>query len=72
LRPWIPSIISKAVEYNVSVVFVNPSYTSIIRPRCRFIADRDVVGAMNIWLRPIYAYAGAQVIPKRFCNGGDS
>jgi len=68
------SIVSKAVEYNIPIVFVNPRGTSSICPRCGaklvynhrlaicrkcgLIADRDVVGAMNIWLRFIHAYAG--------------
>ncbi len=68
------AIISKAIEHNVPIVLVNPRSTSSICPRCgttlsyihrlaicpkcRFIADRDVVGVMNIWFRFIYAYAG--------------
>jgi len=68
------SIINKAIEYNVPIIFVNPKGTSTTCPRCGvkltythrlaicrncgFVADRDVVGAMNIWLRTLYAYAG--------------
>jgi len=68
------SIVSKTVEYDIPIVFVNPRSTSSICPRCGarlaynhrlavckkcgFIADRDIVGAMNIWLRVLYAYAG--------------
>jgi len=73
------AIISKAIEYDVPIVFVNPRGTSSICPRCGaklvynhrlavcrkcgFIADRDVVGAMNIWLRFIHAYAGEHGSP---------
>jgi putative transposase len=68
------SIVTKAVEHNVPVIFVNPKGTSSVCPRCgtkltyiyrlgvcekcRFIADRDVIGAVNIWLRALHAYAG--------------
>jgi len=68
------AVISKVIEYNVPVVFVNPRRTSSTCPRCgaklsyvyrlaicrscRFIVDRDTVGAMNIWIRFIYAHAG--------------
>ena len=74
------AIISKAMEYNVPIVFVNPRGTSSICPRCGaklvynhrlaicrkcgLIADRDVVGAMNIWLRFIHAYAGEHGSPQ--------
>ncbi len=67
------AIITKAIEYNVPVIFVNPRDTSAICPicgakliydyrlaicpRCRFIADRDIVGAMNIYLRVIQTIA---------------
>ena len=69
------SIMSKAVEYNVPVVIVEPRGTSSTCPRCAsqllydhrlatcprcgFIGDRDRVGAMNVWLRALNAYAGA-------------
>jgi putative transposase len=68
------SIISKAIEYGVPVVIVDPRSTSSTCPRCReklvyihrlavcrkcgFKADRDSVGAMNIWLRALHVYAG--------------
>jgi putative transposase len=68
------SIISKALEYGVPIVVVDPSNTSSTCPRCGsklvyihrlatckkcgFNADRDSVGAMNIWLRAFKAYAG--------------
>jgi len=67
------AIITKAIEYNVPIVFVNPKNTSSTCPKCgarltythrlaicskcRFIADRDVVGAMNIYLRAIQTIA---------------
>jgi len=75
------SILSKAIEYNVPVVFVNPKKTSSTCPRCRskikyvgrlgvcrkcrFKADRDVIGAMNIWLKVLKAYAGVPGSPLR-------
>ena len=65
------AIITKAVEYNVPILFVNPRGTSTTCPRCEakldynhrsaicrkcgFVADRDTVGAMNIYL---YALRG--------------
>ncbi|MCC6016647.1 MAG: zinc ribbon domain-containing protein [Desulfurococcaceae archaeon] len=68
------SAISKALEYRVPVVIVDPRSTSSTCPvcgeklvyihrlamcrRCRFKADRDTVGTMNIWLRALQAYAG--------------
>ncbi len=61
------TIITKAVEYNVPIIFVNPRNTSTTCPRCGaklnynhrlaicsrcgFVADRDTVGAMNVYLR---------------------
>ena len=61
------AVISKAVEFNVPVIFVNPRGTSTtcpkcgteldydhrlaICPKCGFVADRDTIGAMNIHLR---------------------
>ncbi len=63
------AIVTKAIEYNVPIIFVNPKDTSTICPRCRvklvynnrlaicpkcgFMADRDVVGAMNIYLKAL-------------------
>ncbi len=68
------SIVSKAVEYNVPIIFVDPKNTSSTCPKCgakllyshrlancticEFKADRDTVGAMNIWYRSIQAYVG--------------
>jgi putative transposase len=68
------SIISKAIEHEVPVVVVDPRNTSSLCPRCGekliyihrlaickkcgFKADRDSIGAMNIWLRALHAYAG--------------
>jgi putative transposase len=72
------AIISKAIEHNVPVLFVDPRNTSSICPRCGgrltythrlgycqkcgFIADRDVVGAMNI-LTQALAYVGVPGSP---------
>jgi IS605 OrfB family transposase len=69
------SIISKAIEHEVPVVVVDPRNTSSTCPRCGekliyihrlaickkcgFKADRDSIGAMNIWFRALHAYAGA-------------
>ena len=63
------AIITKAIEYNVPIIFVDPRGTSItcpkcgaklsynhrlaICPRCRFMADRDKIGAVNIYLKAI-------------------
>jgi len=63
------AIITKAIEYNVPIMFINPQNTSIacprcgakltynhrlaICPRCGLIADRDTIGAMNIYLKAI-------------------
>ena len=68
------SIVSKAIEYNVPVVFINPRGTSstcprcstklvynhrlAVCPKCSFISDRDKVGAMNIWFKALKAYVG--------------
>ena len=65
------AVIAKAIEYNVPVIIVDPRNTSTICPRCGsklayvhrlavcetcgFIGDRDVVGAMNTWLRAVQA-----------------
>jgi len=76
------TILAKAIEYNIPILFVNPRDTSSICPRCSaklsythrlgacsksgFVADRDSVGAVNIWLRALHAYAGEpRVAPKR-------
>jgi len=75
------SIISKAIEFNVPIMFVNPKKTSSTCPRCRskikyvgrlgicrrckFRTDRDVIGAMNIWLKVLKAYAGVPGSPLR-------
>ncbi len=63
------AIVAKAIEYNVPIVFVNPRGTSTICPRCGakltynhrlaicrncgFVADRDTVGAINIYFKAI-------------------
>jgi putative transposase len=73
------TIVAKAIEYGVPVVVVNPRGTSSVCPicghkltyihrlaiceRCGFIADRDTVGAMNIWLRALHAHAGVPGSP---------
>jgi len=75
------SILSKAIEHNVPIVFVNPKKTSSTCPRCKskvryigrlgicrrckFRTDRDVIGAMNIWLKTLKAYAGVPGSPLR-------
>ena len=74
------AIINKAIEYNVPIVFVDPRGTSSICPRCGaklnythrlaicrkcgLVADRDVVGAMNIWFKALHAYAGGPGSPQ--------
>mgnify|MGYP000695743771 CR=1 FL=1 len=74
------SVVAKAIEYNVPILFVDPKDTSSTCPRCgaklsythrlavcricRFIADRDRVGAMNIWLRALHAYTGEPGSPQ--------
>jgi len=46
-------------------------YRLAICSKCGLIADRDVAGAMNIWLKFIHAYAGEfWVSPKRSRNEG--
>jgi putative transposase len=76
------AVIAKAIEYGVPVIIVNPKGTSSKCPicshkltyihrlaiceKCGFIADRDVVGAMNIWLRALrvlHAHAGVPGSP---------
>jgi putative transposase len=75
------SIISKAIEYGVPIIVVNPRSTSSTCPRCGekltyihrlatcgmcgFKADRDSIGAVNIWLRALHAYAGVPGSPPR-------
>jgi len=75
------AIISKAVEYNVPIVFVDPRNTSSTCPRCGskikyvgrlglcsrcgFTADRDRIGAVNIWMRVLEACAGVPGSPLR-------
>jgi putative transposase len=65
----------------VPIIIVDPRSTSSTCPRCReklvythrlamckrcgFKADRDSVGAMNIWLRALQAYAGVHRSPQR-------
>ncbi len=67
------AIITKAIEYNVPILFIDPRNTSSTCPRCgtklsynhrlaicrkcRFIADRDTIGAINIYLRALQAIA---------------
>ena len=73
------SVISKALEYGVPIVIVDPKNTSSRCPRCgekllyihrlavckkcEFKGDRDSVGAVNIWLRALQAYAGVPGSP---------
>jgi len=61
------AILTKAIEYNVPVIFIDPRNTSSTCPRCRyklsynhrlaicprcgFMTDRDTAGAMNIYLK---------------------
>ena len=75
------AIVNKAIEYNVPIAFINPRNTSSTCPRCYtklsydyrlaicskcgLIADRDVVGAVNIWLKFIHAYAREHGSPPR-------
>jgi putative transposase len=75
------SMISKALEYGVPVIIVDPKNTSSTCPRCGerllyihrlaicggcgFKADRDTIGAMNIWFRALQAYAGVSGSPLR-------
>ena len=80
-RRLLHSVISKGLEHGVPVIIVDPRNTSSTCPRCgeklfythrlaicrrcRFKADRDSVGAMNIWLRALQAYAGVPGSPQR-------
>jgi putative transposase len=75
------SIISKAIEYGVPIIVVDPRNTSSTCPRCSekllyihrstickkcgFKADRDSVGAINIWFRALQAYAGVRGSSQR-------
>ncbi|RLG81796.1 MAG: transposase [Thermoprotei archaeon] len=63
------AIMTKAIEYNVPIVFVNSKDTSAMCPRCEaklvynrrlatcprcgFMTDRDTIGAMNIYLKAL-------------------
>ncbi len=69
------AIMAKAIEYNVPIMFVNPKNTSSLCPRCGaklvyehrlatcrkcgLIADRDTIGAMNIYLRGLRSMWGS-------------
>jgi len=75
------SIISKAIEYGVPIIIVDPRNTSSTCPRCGekllyihrltickkcgFKADRDSIGAINIWFKALQAYAGVRGSPQR-------
>ncbi len=79
------SIVSKAVEYDVPIIFVDPRNTSKTCPRCEstllyvhrlaicgcgFVADRDIIGDMNVLLRSLHVCGGAWVAPERLrCEG---
>lgn len=74
------AIITKAIEFNVPVILVDPRGTSSACPRCcnkleyvyrlgycrkcGFIADRDVIGAMNILFKALKADAGEPGSPQ--------
>ena len=71
--------ITKAVEHNVPIMFVNPRDTSTTCPRCGaklnynhrlaicsrcgFVADRDTIGAMNIYARALRRMQGSPGSP---------
>ncbi len=73
------AIITKAIEHNVPLVFVNPRGTSTTCPKCGaklsynhrlaicrkcgFVADRDTIGAMNIYIRALRSMWGSQGSP---------
>jgi len=75
------AVISKSLEHSVPVIVVDPRNTSTTCPRCGeklvyinrlgicrrcgFTRDRDAIGAMNVWLRALYAYAGEPGSPQR-------
>ncbi|BES81012.1 zinc ribbon domain-containing protein [Pyrodictium abyssi] len=72
-RKLLQAIEAKAVEYNVPIVYVDPRSTSKkcpvcgfpLRywhrlaecPKCGFRADRDTVGAMNVYKKALKAIA---------------
>ena len=74
------TIIAKAIEHNIPILIVDPRNTSSTCPRCgsRLVyvhrlavckrcglkRDRDTIGAMNIWLRALKAYAGEPGSPQ--------
>jgi len=80
------SVISKAIEYGVPIVIINPRNASSTCPGCGeklisirlaicrlcgFKIDRDSIGAMNIRLKAFEAYVeGAWVISKNLRNEG--
>jgi len=67
------AVVTKAIEYNVPIIFVNPRGTSsvcptcgaklvynhrlAICPGCKLVADRDTVGAINIYFKAVQALA---------------
>ncbi|MCD6301644.1 MAG: transposase [Staphylothermus sp.] len=67
------AIITKAIEYNVLIISVDPKNISITCPRCSckldynhslalcknwgFISDRDIVGVMNMYLKALQTIA---------------
>ncbi len=69
------AIVTKAIEYNIPVIYVNPRGTSTLCPKCGaklsythrlaicgncgFIADRDTVGTMNVHLRGLRGMWGS-------------
>jgi putative transposase len=73
------SVISKAIEYGIPIVIVDPRNTSSTCPRCGekltyihrlamckrfgFKTDRDSLGVMNIWLRALQACTGVPESP---------
>ncbi len=76
-RKLIQSIEAKCTEYNVPLVYIDPKNTSkicprccsILRythglavcPRCGFKADRDTVGAINIYKRALQAASSDRI-----------
>ncbi len=72
-RKLLQALEAKAVECNVPLVYVNPKNTSrtcprcgaqlhythrlAVCPRCGFVADRDTVGAMNVYKRALTVFA---------------
>ena len=69
------AIVTKAIEYNIPVIYVDPRGTSTLCPKCGaklsythrlaicgncgFIADRDTVGTMNVHLRGLRGMWGS-------------